>query len=108
MFKHSAIVSFLCLLFGAALLFPEIQQFIHHLEDDHEHIVCSDSTVHLHEKVLECELHDQQINAFHFELLDYPNFQNVHLFLVRDDNYISFFTSEKYTTQLLRGPPSHS
>lgn len=108
MIKRKVIVSFLCFLFGAALLFPSIQQFVHHLEEDHDHIVCVDSTVHLHEKVLDCELHDQQINSFSFELLSYPDFNKVLALPVQNDFVSSFFTSEITSKHLVRGPPSHS
>lgn len=86
-------------------LFPSLLQF-EHLFENHEHSACKESSVHFHQKNLDCSIYDFHFSVFSFLpsaseniLTHIPRYSP--LFYVLEDIYNN--PNFHYT---LRGPPS--
>jgi hypothetical protein len=105
--KNTIATSIFGFLFSLAILFPCIVQFTHFFEE-HENVVCAETAQHIHEKKIECEIHDFHIthfNCFSFEGIDTPVIIS---FTAENEQLTSIFYSEKNHDFLLRGPPALS
>nr|MCH9661684.1 hypothetical protein [Bacteroidota bacterium] len=76
-----------------------------HAVETHEHKACDEITIHIHEKEVECDLHDFQLTPSHFHLETYPEFLEETL-ISTEINWAtpSFISVEKHHF-FLRGPP---
>lgn len=95
------------ILFSLAILFPSFVK-VTHLFEDHEHIACAETKQHIHEKKIDCEINDFQINSFDSPAFEYSSLAISIFYTTEVDHYFSSFSSEKKHSFLLRGPPAHS
>jgi len=105
--KNTIASSFFGFLFSLAILFPSIVQFTHFFEA-HENVACAETVQHIHEKKIECEIHDFQITPFNFYTFEGLSTLTITSYSVENEQVTSLFYSEKTHSFLLRGPPTHS
>ena len=71
----------LSVLTSVILLLPIAVQFVHILEEEHEHIVCkSENIQHLHKVELDCSVchfHQHVVTVFHFQLIDFTSIKTI-------------------------------
>ncbi|PKA84067.1 hypothetical protein ATE92_2237 [Ulvibacter sp. MAR_2010_11] len=67
--RHSIFTIIASVVLTIGLLLPSVIQFTHIFEN-HHHTVCTDYTVHLHEKITECPICDFHLSTFSFNPLD--------------------------------------
>jgi hypothetical protein len=93
--------------FSFALLLPTAVKFAHTLEG-HEHLACTDFSVHLHKKQLDCSICDFHYSIFDFKPQEIPDFVVFHSFQHIDTVYLipGFNLNPKH--YFLRGPPLFS
>jgi len=95
----------IALLLLISLLSPSAFQFVSIFEK-HEHIVCSEQQVHVHESIVECD-----VCLFHFTPLNYTlaQYKDLEVLLIPEtikDSFASLlFHSFTVTNIQLRGPP---
>lgn len=53
-----------------AFLLPTAIEFVH-FSDGHEHIVCNDSSEHLHQAAADCSVFHAQLNSFQYQVTSY-------------------------------------
>ncbi len=98
---------FFASVFTLALLFPIAIQFIHSIES-HEHVVCHESSTHLHEEKFECSIFDFHFSNFTYTPLELGVFQ---VFKISSHSE-TLYTFQEINTSLhyfyLRGPPQTS
>lgn len=104
--KKYVISHFFSGLLTLVFLFPSILQF-EHLFESHEHKVCKENTVHIHQKNLDCSIYDFHFSAFNFQLISHNVSAAQKADLLRpsckDEKIVK--TTRYYPT--LRGPPSN-
>ncbi|OAB78125.1 hypothetical protein [Cochleicola gelatinilyticus] len=91
----------------AALLFPVLFQFSHIFEN-HEHKTCSEVSVHLHEKKVDCSIYDFHISLFTYTLNSYDK---LHIQQYNKLVITALIASEKEVLNhhfYLRGPPLYT
>ncbi|MDO7598698.1 MAG: hypothetical protein ACKVJM_07895 [Flavobacteriales bacterium] len=89
------------------LMLPSLTQ-LEHLTKDHEHVQCSDSSLHFHESETTCDLFDFKLNPvaeFAFVKADTPE-----LFFFKKPKFESPFLiyQTPHLSFQLRGPPQLS
>lgn len=107
MVKNNIASTLFGILFSLAILFPSIVK-ITHLFEDHEHIACTETKQHIHEKKFDCEINDFHSNSFETPTFAYSSVAIPVVYNTEVTRYLSLFSSEKKHSFLLRGPPSHS
>jgi hypothetical protein len=90
--------------FSLALLFPAAVKFAHAF-DSHEHKACTETSVHIHKKQLDCSICDFHFSLFNFNLQKLPEFAVFHGFQKNETVY--FLPELQYYAHhyFLRGPP---
>jgi len=104
-FKKNIVQYIAALALSLALVLPMAIQFSHVFEH-HEHVTCTDTKVHLHEKKIDCSVCDFHLSSFAFSITDWSDAHGV-------NNYnkpVTSYSIEVYanTTDIPspRGPPS--
>ena len=94
----------LAAIFSLALLFPTAVKIVHAFEG-HHHEVCTDFSVHIHKKQLDCSICDFHFSIFSFETQELPEFVVTHSFHETKTIYLlpEFTINEVH--YFLRGPP---
>jgi len=90
------------------ILFPLVTQFFHALED-HQHIICTDNSTHLHKSKTDCNICDFNYIPFIYKPL--PAIANKTLieFKVKNTNPYSYLYFSNFNLlKTLRGPPTYS
>ncbi|RKR14213.1 hypothetical protein CLV91_0288 [Maribacter vaceletii] len=64
--------AFLSLVLLGLLLLPTAVQFIHTL-DAHNHFECTEKSVHIHKKVVECNICDFHFFSFSYDIYEYSD-----------------------------------
>jgi hypothetical protein len=105
--KNTIASSLFGFLFSLAILFPSIVQFTHFFEA-HENVACAETVQHIHEKKIECELHDFQITPFNFYKFEGLSILIITSYSIENEEVTSLFYSEKTIDFFLRGPPTLS
>ena len=105
--KNTIASSFFGFLFSLAILFPSIVQFTH-LFEAHDNMACAETVQHIHEKKIECEIHNFQIAPFNFYTFGGLNTLIITSYSVENEQVTSLFHSEKTHDFLLRAPPTLS
>ncbi|MBL4664097.1 MAG: hypothetical protein JKY22_11225 [Flavobacteriaceae bacterium] len=105
--KNTIASSLFGFLFSLAILFPSVIQFTH-LFEEHEDVGCTETVHHIHEKKIECKIHDFQLTPFHFDSLEVYSELTITNYPEKDEEVTSLFYSEKTHDFLLRGPPATS
>lgn len=105
--KKEILKIILAAIFSLALLFPTAVKFAHTFED-HDHEVCTDFSVHIHKKQLDCSICDFHFSIFSFEVQKLPEFVVINCLYKTKDLYLhpEFTTNKAY--YFLRGPPLFS
>ncbi len=103
--KRKIISHFLGVILTLVFLFPSLLQF-EHLFENHEHLVCKENKVHLHQKNLDCSIYD-----FHFSTFSFLPIYPISLFVDAPLNETSFSVSQEvylnpYFHCAQRGPPT--
>ncbi|WP_051285132.1 hypothetical protein [Aequorivita capsosiphonis] len=91
-------------IFSLALLFPTAVKFAHTFED-HEHEVCTDLSVHIHKKQLDCSICDFHFSIFSFEAQSLPEFTVINSFHTTKIIYLLPEFTTNNIHYFLRGPP---
>ena len=96
--------TFALVLLGAFLL-PTAVQFASAFES-HNHFICNEQQIHVHQSVIECETCTFNYSPYHFSFVI---FTNLEVFLTPEATKVSFasllFHSFNITNTKLRGPP---
>lgn len=91
-----------------ALMLPGAVQFFHMLEG-HEHVVCTDKEIHVHQTIEKCEVCSFHFTPFNFDTADFPDLEVPKVFVKRTIDFASLlFHSFKITNTQLRAPPVFS
>lgn len=96
--------TFLAAIFSLALLFPTAVKFAHTFEN-HEHEVCTDFSVHIHKKELDCSICDFHFSIFSFEANNPLEFTVINSFRTSETLYLIPEFTIKNSHYFLRGPP---
>lgn len=102
--KKEILKVILAAIFALALLFPTAVKVAHTLEN-HEHEVCTDFSVHIHKKQLDCSICDFHFSIFSFETLSLPEFAVINSFHLTKTLYVFPELTINKTHYYLRGPP---
>ena len=94
----------LAVIFSLALLFPTAVKLAHTIEG-HNHEVCTDFTVHIHKKQLDCSICDFHFSIFSFETQAPSNFATQNSFHKIETIYLLPEFSLNEIHYFLRGPP---
>ncbi len=94
----------LAAIFSLALLFPTAVKLAHTFEN-HDHEVCTDFTVHIHKKQLDCSICDFHFSIFSFETQTLPEFAILNSFHKTETIYLLPEFSLNEIHYFLRGPP---
>jgi hypothetical protein len=96
--------TFALVLLGAFLL-PTAVQFASAFES-HNHFICNEQQIHVHQSVIECETCTFNYSPYHFSFVIFTNLEVV---LTPEATKVSFasllFHSFNITNTKLRGPP---
>jgi hypothetical protein len=96
------------LLLLVALMLPTSIQFIHMLED-HEEVVCTDQTPHIHKTIIKCEVCSFYLASFNYENAEHPDLLLPIILQKTEVNFTSLLPhSFTITNTQLRGPPIFS
>lgn len=91
----------------AALVLPAVVQFSHFLQG-HQHKLCEEQIVHVHQDEVDCEICHFQQKTFSYSFTAYPDLSEP----VTKQEVKSFYTSSFYnfnqTNARLRAPPALS
>ena len=95
------------LLFVALMLPTAIQLF--HMFEGHEHITCSEKTIHIHKSIPKCEICDLHLTASNYHIAEHPNLLLPKIHVKIEANFASLqYHSFKITNTRLRAPPIFS
>ncbi|MDN3723990.1 hypothetical protein QRD02_06320 [Aequorivita sp. SDUM287046] len=94
-------------IFSAALLLPTAVKLAHSFEG-HQHETCTDISVHIHEKQLECSICDFHFSIFNFTPAQQPDFKVFHSFQNSSTDYVFAYYHSNPNIYFLRGPPLFS
>lgn len=97
----------LAAIFSLALLLPTAVKLAHSIEG-HNHEVCTDFTVHIHKKQLDCSICDFHFSIFSFETQNLPEFAILNSFKKNETIYLFPEFELNETHYFLRGPPQLS
>lgn len=91
------------------LLFVPTFLALEHSFEQHEHKVCLDNALHMHEDIVECHIGDYQFTPYQFDLNIYREYVEFNIIKqpIFNSKYIVY---SNYTSNLnlLRGPPFFS
>lgn len=93
-----------CLLVLTILL-PSIVQ-LSHLYEEHNHVVCFNDSLHVHEKIQNCDIQDFHLTSFNFE--PKQNIENTDFIIPNFINSIYHYLPYKthdHSINNLRAPP---
>lgn len=93
--------------FSLALLFPTAVKFFHIFEN-HHHEVCTDYSVHIHKKQLDCSVFDFHFSIFSFETQNLPEYSSLNSSHQTETLYVFPELAIDETHYFLRGPPLSS
>lgn len=91
-------------IFSLVLLFPTAVKVAHTFEN-HEHEVCIDYSVHIHQKRLDCSVCDFHFSIFNFTPQQLPELTVLQGFKKTETVYLLPEFSVSSTFYFLRGPP---
>lgn len=94
-------------IFSLALLFPTAIKFAHTFEN-HDHEVCTDFSVHIHKKQLDCSICDFHFSIFSFEAQNPFEFAVINSFHAMKTIYLLPEFTINDLHYFLRGPPLYS
>lgn len=94
-------------IFSFALLLPTAVKFVHTFEG-HEHEACTDFSVHIHKKQLDCSICDFHFSIFDFKPQELPEFAILNGFQKIETNYLLPKFNQNTSHYFLRGPPLFS
>ncbi|SRX73573.1 hypothetical protein [Aequorivita antarctica] len=94
-------------IFSLALLLPTAVKFAHTLEG-HEHQACTDFSVHIHKKQLDCSICDFHFSIFDFKPQELPEFSVLNGFQKTETVYLLPKFNKNTSHYFLRGPPQFS
>lgn len=94
-------------IFSFALLFPTAIKFAHTFEG-HEHQACTDFSVHIHKKQLDCSICDFHFSIFNFTPQELPEFAVLNGFHKTETIYLLPKFNQNTSHYFLRGPPLFS
>ncbi|MDC8001752.1 hypothetical protein POV26_11950 [Aequorivita todarodis] len=94
-------------IFSFALLLPTAVKFAHTLEG-HEHQACTDLSVHIHKKQLNCSICDFHFSIFDFKPQELPEFAVLNSFQKTETIYLLPKFNKNNSHYFLRGPPLFS
>jgi len=94
-------------IFSLALLLPTAVKLAHTFEG-HEHKACTDFSVHIHKKQLDCSICDFHFSIFDFTPQEQPEFLVYHSFQHIDTVYLIPELDLNLNNYFLRGPPLFS
>lgn len=102
--KKEILKVILAAIFSLALLFPTAIKFAHTFEG-HDHEVCTDFSVHIHKKQLDCSICDFHFSIFSFKAHNLSEYAIVNSFYETKTIYLlpEFTVNEAH--YFLRGPP---
>lgn len=105
--KKEILKIILAAIFSLALLFPTVVKLAHTFEG-HDHEVCTDFSVHIHKKQLDCSICDFHFSIFSFEAQSLPEFAAIHSFHKTKSFYLLPEFAINKIHYFLRGPPQYS
>lgn len=94
-------------IFSLALLLPTAVKLAHTFEG-HEHKACTDFSVHIHKKQLDCSICDFHFSIFDFKPQEVPEFAILHCFQKTETVYLLPKFNKITSHYFLRGPPLFS
>lgn len=94
-------------IFSLALLFPTAVKLAHTFEN-HNHEICTDFSVHIHKKQLDCSICDFHFSIYSFEAQGSPEFAVINSFSKRKTIYLLPEFQINNIPYFLRGPPLFS
>ncbi|AFL82236.1 hypothetical protein Aeqsu_2786 [Aequorivita sublithincola DSM 14238] len=103
-FKKEIIQISISTIFSLVLLFPTAVKLAHTFEG-HEHQACTDFSVHIHKKQLDCSICDFHFSNFNFTPQELPEFAVLNGFHITETIYLLPKFNKNTSYYFLRGPP---
>jgi len=103
--RKQIVKSLTAFLMLVALLFPSVVELVH-FSDGHKHMVCTDSSEHLHQAEADCTAFHFQINSFQYDFAGYEEIKNPSYAPTKIKDFSSLVFSRFIRTNAqLRAPP---
>lgn len=106
LYKKHILQQLIAIILLCVFLCPSII-YITHIFETHEHVVCNDTSTHIHQDVHDCNICDFHLTSFNFEICKSPDFIKPNIPTKQVKQYtVLLFNTFKKTNAQLRAPPS--